>query len=317
MSERVLSLRGRTVLVTGATRGVGRGLAIGLGESGAHVVITGRTQTGPFSLESTASAIRSVGATCSAYVVDHSDEKQVTDFFNTLRNDLANANQTLDVLVNNAYSGVPLVAEHMEKQTPFWELSTVPGKDSSPGSVWDDLNRVCARGNYIMSVLATRLMTKLEHGGLVINISSIGGIASIFNPAYCAGKVASDRMSAEFAKHAPPNVRFVTFYPGVVSTHELQSLSVSTKGRYHTNAVPNWNFETPLFAGRTLAALIASPTIVARAHGRIVMGCEIGHKFGIKDENGFQPVSIRSLRFIALMRCPSLVKSPLRHLITG
>lgn len=313
-SPSALSLSGRTVLVTGATRGVGRGLALGLGELGAHVVITGRTANGPSSLESTASAVRAFGTTCSTYVVDHSDEQQITDFFNTLHRDLSREGRTLDVLVNNAYSGVPCIAEHSEKQTPFWEMYSVPGKQSSPGAVWDCINKVCLRGNYIASVLATRLMTGNENGGIIVSISSIGSTLTVFNPAYCAGKAATDRLSTEFAVHAPPNVRFVTFYPGIVSTRELKALSVLTEGS-DVDSFPSWNFETPLFVGRTLGAFLASATIVARAHGRIVIGSEIGHKFNIKDENGFQPLSIRSLRFLLQMFNPFLRHSPLRYLI--
>jgi len=88
------TLTGRVALVTGATRGLGCGIAIGLGEAGATVYITGRSRsTGDSSeaaggsdpvggsLEETCAAVEAAGGTCSAHRVDHHDDDQVRELF--------------------------------------------------------------------------------------------------------------------------------------------------------------------------------------------------------------------------------------------
>lgn len=322
-----MSLKQRTTVITGATRGIGRGLAIAAGEAGAHVIITGRTETGQFSLEATAERVREAGGTCEYYVVDLGNDKDVASFFENMKTNLQKQNRTLDVFVNNAYAGVNFLTE--SGGVPFWLKNTShPTKEDSqsdPGKVWDLLTGVGLRTNYICAVYATRIMAGQGEGGLIVNVSSWGGLVSIFDAVYAVGKSAVDRLSAEIAANAPPKVQCFTLWPGFVGTEALLELrnqagahsrDLRAEVREKLSEMPLWNAETPLFVGRVLAAIVTKNRRTLKSmDGRIVIAAEAANKFGINDENGFRPVSFRTLRFAALNAIPALRNSPFRHLI--
>lgn len=313
------SLSGRTAVVTGATRGIGRGVAIGLGEKQAHVIITGRTRTGPDSLEETANEVRKAGGTCDSYVVDHSADDQLSQFFTDLTNDLQSQGRTLDIFINNAYSAVSFIEKHAKIGTPFWERTTVPDGNDDPAAIWDLVNGIGLRSIYISSILATRVMLKSENGGVIINITSIGGTVSVFDPTYSIGKAAIDRMTYEFAKGGPPNIEYIAFCPGTVATREISGLAAEPKSaRTAPHGVPDlplWNLETPFFVGRTLTAFLMDITLVKKTNGRVILAANVGEKYRIIDENDFRPLSYASLRFVFLSFIPYLRTSPLRFII--
>ncbi len=181
-------LTGKIALVTGATRGIGRGIAIGLGEAGATVYITGRTlessdhkQGMSGSLKETQLAVESVGGGCIPVVVDHSNDEQVRLLFEQIQ---AEQGQ-LDILVNNAYSGVQTLRDNFGK--PFWECEP---------SFWDAGNNVGLRSHYIASVFAAKMMVPCQQG-LICTISSWGGMSYIFSVPYSVGKCAGDRLAAD------------------------------------------------------------------------------------------------------------------------
>lgn len=108
-------LEGKVALVTGATRGIGRGIAIGLGEAGATVYITGRSLNSSYTnddisgtLAETQSAVEQVGGVCIPVQVDHSDDEQVRLLFESIQDE---QNGQLDLLVNNVYSGVKAIKD--------------------------------------------------------------------------------------------------------------------------------------------------------------------------------------------------------------
>ncbi|CAN8075960.1 unnamed protein product [Agarophyton chilense] len=323
-----MSLKKRTAVITGATRGIGRGLAIGVGEAGGHVIITGRTETGPLSLEATAHCVRDAGGTCDTHVVDHADDEAVSSFFTTLKRNLREQNRTLDIFVNNAYSGVDFFFKSID--VPYWLKNTSrpeeEDSESAPGDIWDHINGVGLRTNYICSIYASRVMADQSSGGLVINISSWGGLVSIFDPVYGIGKCAMDRLSAELAQGSPQNVRFVTLYPGFVGTESILDATQLLKGGQNPDRAASarrpsldaarWNMETPLFVGRVLAAVAGSDKkMLGSMNGRIVIAAEAAQKLKISDENGYRPLSMRSLRFALISSLPALQKNPIRHLI--
>jgi len=127
-----------------------------------------------------------------------------------------------------------------------------------------------------------------------VNISSFGGIFSIFDAAYCVGKCGVDRLSAEMAKEAPEGVTCFTYYPGIVATTRLKGILEDPK-----NNLRMWNSESPLFVGRSLAGGFAHKDgkLIPSMHGRIVIAAELGRIVGAKDENGNCPMSMRSLRY--------------------
>jgi NAD(P)-dependent dehydrogenase (short-subunit alcohol dehydrogenase family) len=289
-------------LVTGATRGIGRGIAIGLGEAGATVYVTGRSLNNSSgdgvagSLSETQSAIEEVGGVCIPVQVDHSDDEQVRLLFERIQDE---QDGQLDLLVNNAYSGVQALKDAYGQ--PFW--------DCEP-SIWDASNNVGLRSHYVASVFSARMMTK-RNSGLICTISSWGSMSYIFNTAYGAGKAACDRLAADMAVELKPhNVASVSIWPGIVGT-ELFSRFASEMNQ--TNATENnssflsdrYNWETPLLTGRVIAALAGEPNIMRRT-GHVQIVAELAKKYGIVDENGEQPASLRSLRFVLPAALPVL-----------
>ncbi|MEH1787509.1 SDR family NAD(P)-dependent oxidoreductase [Nostoc sp.] len=297
-------LEGKVALVTGATRGIGRGIAIGLGEASATVYVTGRSLNNSSSdgvsgsLSETQSAIEEVGGVCIPIQIDHSDDEQVHLLFERIQDE---QNGQLDLLVNNAYSGVQAVRDAFGQ--PFW--------DCEP-SLWDASNNVGLRSHYVASVFAARMMTK-QNSGLICTISSWGGMSYIFNTAYGVGKAACDRLAADMAVELKPhNVASVSIWPGIVGT-ELFSRFASEMNQTNGNDQQNslisdrYNWETPLLTGRVIAALAGEPNVIRRT-GRVQIVAELAKKYGIVDENGNRPASLRSLRFVLPAGLPLLRK---------
>ncbi|MEH2289579.1 SDR family NAD(P)-dependent oxidoreductase [Nostoc sp.] len=297
-------LEGKVALVTGATRGIGKGIAIGLGEAGATVYITGRSFNNSSSdgvsgsLSETKSAIEEVGGVCIPVQVDHSDDQQVRFLFDRIQDE---QDGQLDLLVNNAYSGVQAVKDAQGQ--PFW--------DSQP-SLWDASNNVGLRSHYVASVFAARMMTK-RNSGLICTISSWGGMSYIFNTAYGVGKAACDRLAADMAVELKPhNVTSVSIWPGIVGT-ELFSSFASEMNQTNATDLKNslisdrYNWETPLLTGRAIAALASEPNLIS-CTGHVQIVAELAKKYNLVDENGDRPASLRSLRFVLPAALPVLRK---------
>lgn len=307
-----MSMQNRTAVVTGATRGIGRGIAMGLAHSNFHMIITGRTKSGSHSLDETASAIRAAGSTCETYVVDHANDDQVSEFFRQLSNSLSKSGRNLDVFINNVYAAVDFLTQ--TASTPYWE-KRVHEDDDNPGAVWDIVNNVGLRNHFVCCVYATRIMLPQPHG-VIVNITSWGGLTSIFDVAYCVGKSGVDRLSAELSLRAPENINVFTFCPGFVGTEVLLPLAQKQEEEDPNNkeSFSLWNVETPLFVGRVLAAVLSDRPFLDQVRGKIVITAEAGDRYNIRDENGYRPLSMRSLKYNLLRAVPALVHSPLGHL---
>jgi NAD(P)-dependent dehydrogenase (short-subunit alcohol dehydrogenase family) len=296
-------LEGKVALVTGATRGIGKGIAVGLGEAGATVYITGRSlesTSGSGSLNDTKVAVEEAGGICIPVQVDHSNDEQVRLLFERIQDEQYGQ---LDVLVNNAYSGVRALTDANGK--PFWENET---------SLWDASNNVGLRSHYIASVFAAQMMTKRKQG-LISTISSWGGLSYIFGVAYGAGKAACDRLAADMAVELKPyNVASVSMWPGIVGTEHFSSLAdqfneQDTDSPMQLMFRERYNWETPLLTGRVIAHLAGeSSSDIIRRTGKVQIVAELAKAYGIVDENGNSPVSLRSLRFVLPFALPALRK---------
>ena len=300
------NLEGRVTLVTGATRGLGKGIAIGLGEAGATVYITGRrlnssnTENGiPGSLNDTQLAVEQAGGVCIPVCVDHSDDEQVRLLFERIQDEQGQ----LDLLVNNAYSGVQALGDANGK--PFWE---------SEPSFWDACNNVGLRSHYVASVFAARMMTQHQQG-LICTISSWGGMSYIFGVPYGAGKAACDRLAAEMAVELKQhNVASLSIWPGIVGTEFITRFAAemddSREVDSQSSAIKEgYNWETPLLTGRAIAALAADSTVMRRT-GRVQIVAELAQHYGLVDKDGNRPVSLRSLRFLLPFGLPTLRQYP-------
>ncbi|XP_062578618.1 dehydrogenase/reductase SDR family member 1-like [Saccostrea cucullata] len=282
-----MSLSGRICIVTGASRGIGKGIALQLGEAGATVYITGRTLAArpgdPLggSLTETASEIESRGGKCIPVQCDHSKDEDIAAFFERVKSE---QNGRLDVLVNNAYAAVNAISENMGK--PFWE---------QPLSIWDTVNNVGLRNHYICTVLAAKMMVPRKQG-LIVNISSAGGLAYLFNVAYGIGKEALDRMAAdcgvELRKH---NVAVVSLWPGPVMTeHVDQMLQTSTSARQKKMFE---GAESVEYAGKCIVALANDPNVMSKS-GKVLMTPELGQEYNLRDIDGRVIDSMRQINWL-------------------
>jgi len=302
-------LNDHIALVTGASRGLGKGIAVGLGEAGATVYITGRSLTTqgdrPGSLEETAAAVTAAGGKAVPVVVDHRDDAQVADLFQRVQRDQGR----LDVLVNNAYGGVTAIQQSFGQ--PFWQHDP---------ALWDASNQVGLRSHYVASVYGARLMVP-QGRGLICTLSSWGGLAYIFGVAYGAGKAGCDRLAADMAVELKPHgVTSLSLWPGIVGTELMQDFfsPPDGDGAADSDADANpfaeamqarFNWETPLLSGRAVAALAADPNRMART-GRVQVVAELARHYGLQDADGARPASLRSLRYLLPAAVPALRSRP-------
>lgn len=298
------TLAGKVCIVTGATRGIGKGIALQLGEKGAKVYITGRTLDPPKgakvggSLRDTAQEIEERGGICIPVQCDHSKDCDIERLFEQVKRE--NDGQ-LDILVNNAYSAVNSIFNNINVK--FWEQSP---------SMWDEVNNVGLRNHYICSVYAARMMVPRKKG-LIVNVSSGGGLRYVFNVAYGVGKEACDRMAAdcghELKNH---NVAFVSIWPGFVGTETV--LTMLRENVENPKVLKDENFpvsfkrpdkmlevfekgETTEFAGQCIAAMATDPDLMQMS-GKIVMTCELGRRYGLKDADGHAPMEMRQVNVL-------------------
>lgn len=298
------TLTGQIALVTGATRGVGKGIAVGLGEAGATVYITGRSldptsQTAiGGSLRETQAQVEKAGGVCIPVQVDHNDDEQVR----ALSDRIAQEQGKLDILVNNAFAGVQALTN--ANNIPFWQ---------NEPSLWDACIQVGLRNHYVMSLYAAQLMVPQQQG-LICTISSWGGLSEIFGVAYGVGKSGCDRLAAGMATELKPyNITSVSVWPGIVGTEHFAKLA--DQQELQSNPDPQiasiwqrFNWETPLLTGRAIAALASDPQRLQYT-GKVQIVAELAQRYGFVDAEGNLPVSLRSLRFLLPYRFPALRNS--------
>jgi dehydrogenase/reductase SDR family protein 1 len=259
-----------SAIVTGATRGVGRGCAVELAAQGAHVTITGRTlhegdSSWPGSLESTIAEAEALGGRIEGIVCDHRDDEQVQSVFQRVVAD----RERLDLLVNNAF----LIPDDMDPSLPFWETSL---------DCWDDMHQVGARSAYVGTWNAAPIMIR-QGKGLIANVSSEGARFYTLHPAYGAAKSALDRTARDCGHELEPhNVATVTLWPSFVTTERMLALDAE-----------EWNLdldgaESPRFTGRGIAALLLDENIMSRS-GRVFTTRQLAEQYGFVDVDGTLP----------------------------
>ncbi len=287
--------------MTGGSRGVGRGVALGLAETGATVYVTGRTShpgpdPPPGTLEHVAREIEAHGGRAIPVRCDHADDAAIADLFRRI----AEESGRLDVLVNNVYSGVADIATSVTDR--FWDLGP---------EMWDRMNRVGLRAHYVAAVHGARLMVR-QHAGLILNISSFGSLSYLFNVPYGVGKAALDRLTADWAHELKQeNVAVISLYPGFVRTElTAELLADATPGYARIFAAYG---ESPLVTGRAAAALAEDPHVLRRT-GTVQIAGEVARRAGKRDEHGARCVSPRSVQLFARALFPPALQ-PLARLV--
>jgi NAD(P)-dependent dehydrogenase (short-subunit alcohol dehydrogenase family) len=261
-------------VVTGASRGAGKGIAIALGEKGAVVYVTGRSLKGDNevggSVAETARAVTEAGGKGIAVIVDHTDDKAVIALFEQVRREYGR----LDILVNNAAN----VNGDVTKKAPFWEKSL----DSL------ELLNIGLRSHYVASYYAAPLL--IANGtGLIVNTGQYAAVSYYHGPAYGAQKAGADKMAADMAKEFRPyHVAAISIWMGFLDTERARAYISSLPG----DQKPTTKRESPEFTGRVIAALYESGKAMS-VSGQALIGAELGKELGVADLNGSQPVSYR------------------------
>jgi NAD(P)-dependent dehydrogenase (short-subunit alcohol dehydrogenase family) len=253
-------------VVTGASRGAGRGIARALGAAGWRVYLTGRT-VGP----DDAAAVTGAGGDGVAIRVDHADDASVAALFERVQTD----GGRLDLLVNNAAA----ISDALTDRAPFWE------KPLSLGDVID----VGLRSAYTASWYAAPLLLSSDRG-LIAFTSSPGAACYMHGPAYGAQKAGLDKMAADMAvDFAGTSVSTVSIWLGILLTERMRR---AFDGRSDALAAFAEHTETPEFTGRLIDALYRDPDLPDLS-GHTVIGAELAARYGITDQGGRRPPSHR------------------------
>ena len=244
-------------LVTGASRGVGRGAAIGLSESGFSVFATGRTVASA----DLPGAIKRVPC-------DHLHDDQTAAAF-------VNVARGLDVLVNSSWGGYERMTEDGKFTwlLPFWE---------QPVHRWTGMMDAGVRAAFVAASHAARIMLPQKRG-LIVNISHWAAQKHLGNAIYGISKAATDKMTADMAHELRPHgVAVVSLYPGMVRTELVM-------------AAAKWldlsNSESPEFTGRVIAALARDPQLMERS-GKVCVVAALAQEYGVSDVDGRQPTPL-------------------------
>ncbi|MEO5899273.1 MAG: SDR family NAD(P)-dependent oxidoreductase [Ilumatobacteraceae bacterium] len=258
-----MSGSGRVAVVTGASRGIGRGSAIALGERGYTVYVSGRTTgDGDLTIDSAARAVDDAGGHGIAVRTDHGIDAEIGELFDRVRDESGH----IDLLVNNVYK----IPDPPAWGGGFWD---------HPISVWDDQVGIGLRAHYVASWFAAPLLFAAGAGAAIVNVSSPGGQSYHFSSSYGAGKAGLDRLSADMAiELEPKGVACCSVYPGSVATEFIKEWAAQRGSDLSTA-------QTTLGVGRTIAALAELPDLMARS-GRVLWIEDIAEELGITDEHG-------------------------------
>jgi dehydrogenase/reductase SDR family member 1 len=243
-------------LVTGASRGVGRGVATGLASAGVRVYATGRSiaeaQLDPYIV---------------AIPCDHTDDGAVAEVFGRIDREAGR----LDVLVNSVWGGYEKMVEdgRFTWPAPFWEQSRWR---------WDAMISAGVRAAFVASQFAAERMVHARRG-LIVHISSWAAQKYIGNVIYGVAKAATDKIAADMAHElAPHGVTVVSLYPGLVRTEAVVAAGVFDLR----------NSESPQFIGRAVVALATDPDCL-RWNGQVVVAAALAREYGFTDIDGSQP----------------------------
>jgi dehydrogenase/reductase SDR family protein 1 len=242
-------------MVTGASRGVGRGVAIALADAGFQVFATGRSI-----------AAADLPPTVNRITCDHLDDSQTKAAFQQLP-------ASIDVLVNSAWGGYERMVEdgQFTWPLPFWE---------QPRHRWTSMLDAGVRAAYVASSLAAKMMIARRQG-LIVSISSWAARKHIGNVIYGVSKAATDKMTSDMAEELRPHgVTAIALYPGLVRTEAV--LAPAAGGWFDLS-----NSESPEFTGRVVAALWQDPALLDRS-GQVLVSAAVASELGVRDLDGKQ-----------------------------
>lgn len=277
-----MSMIGRVALVTGASRGIGKGIAKVLCSAGATVYITGRTLNKgdhPIggSLAETEEECNELGGRCIAVHVDHANDEQVASLFERIDAESGR----LDILVNNAFS----LASDLVVAKPFWE---------KPLSNWQMVD-VGVRSSYVAAWHAAKIMSK-QREGLIVQTSGYTGVSYTYGVVFGMCKTAADRMARDMAVELEPfNVTSISIWQGLTMT-ELAKYNLANipglKGQASTTPADS---SSPEYPGLVIKALFNDPKRMEKSGGTFITA-ELAKHYGLVDIDGKTVPSLREKR---------------------
>ncbi len=265
-------------VVTGASRGAGRGIAAALVQHGWRVYGTGRTITDTDPVEGSI-----------AVQLDHRNDDAVAALFARVADECGH----LDLLVNNAAA----VHDDLTNPKPFWE---------KPLALADVLD-IGLRSAYVASWYAAPLMLGQDRG-LIAFTSSPGSVCYMHGPAYGAQKAGVDKLAADMAvDFGGTGVVTVAIWMGILLTEKFRAaFGEHPKGK-EALAKTAEHAETPEFTGHLIDALYRDPNL-AELSGQTVIGAELAGRYGIVDEGDRRPPSHRELLGAPRVPHPAVVR---------
>jgi dehydrogenase/reductase SDR family member 1 len=255
----VTPLEDQVALVTGASRGVGRGIAIALAEAGATVYGTGRS----VAAATLPPAVRRLPC-------DHSVDEAVAGVFQRIQDECGR----LDILINNAWGGYGQMVEEGRFTWParFWD---------QPLWRWEAMMGVGVRAAFVASQHAARLMVPVRRG-LIVNVSHWAAQKHNGNVIYGVAKAATDKLTADMAHELKEyGVAVVSLYPGLVRTEAVLAAGVFDLS----------NSESPEFLGRVVGALAADPKKLERS-GQVLVAAAVAKEYQLQDIDGRVPTPL-------------------------
>ncbi|MEJ1129523.1 SDR family NAD(P)-dependent oxidoreductase [Variovorax sp. CCNWLW225] len=284
-------LKGRVAVVTGASRGAGRGIALELGAAGATVYVTGRSTRAqpaesygrilalselkalPGSIDETADELTRMGGHGIAVRCDHTQEDDVASLFARVQHEQGR----LDVLVNNAWGGHETFDGVFE--APFWE---------HPLSNWDSMFDRGVRNHLLASRFAAPLMVAQKSG--LIAITSFWDRDKYLrgNLFYDLAKSAMNRLAFGMAEELRPHgVASLALSPGWMRTEFVLAGHKTDEAHWHERPALA-RTESPRYLGRAIAALAGDAGVMQKSGG-VHRVADLAREYGFTDVDGRQP----------------------------
>lgn len=274
------ALAGKVAVVTGASRGIGKGIALALADEGATVYVTGRTvapgsQPLPGTVGETALEVDRRGGRGIAVQVDHADDGQVAALFEQVKREQGR----LDILVNNAIA----IPAELTRPGAFWE---------KPISNWEMID-VGLRSNYVAAWHGAHIMVP-QRSGLMVALSGYVGVTYTYNVIFGTCKTATDRMARDMAIELKPhNVASLSLWQGFTYTERARENLQKVAGMSsQLNSAAGSSVEFP---GRVIAALAKDPQVMKRSGGTFI-SAELAQEYGVTDIDGRVIPSLRAER---------------------
>jgi NAD(P)-dependent dehydrogenase (short-subunit alcohol dehydrogenase family) len=282
----VPDLNNIVALVTGASRGAGRGIALELGAAGATVYVTGRSTSGgpttdsvPGTIDETAQEVTTRGGRGLAVRCDHTSDADVESLFNRVRDD----HGRLDILINNVWGGYENPDCRPLPLVPFWE---------QPLRQWDGMFTAGVRAHLAASRLAVPLMLPQRRGLIVSTTANLDALPYLSNLFYDLAKNAVTRMTSDMARELRDHgIAVVAVAPGFMRTERVVE-AFRRAGAEAALDGPGGPKETTAYLGRAVLALASDARVIEKS-GQVLEVGTLAREYGFTDVDGSQPAPFR------------------------